>query len=114
MKKKFTGIVTSDKMNKSRRVEIDRKFRHPKYGKFVRGRTVCHVHDESNTSRQGDLVEIVECRPRSKTKRWELVQVVQSAGAVPLETVVEPEAPLEPPGERAEPAEPTTEQTATE
>jgi small subunit ribosomal protein S17 len=80
MKKRLIGTVTSDKMNKSRRVEIERKFRHARYGKIVRGRTVCHVHDEGNASKQGDLVEIIESRPRSKLKRWDLVRVVQQAG----------------------------------
>ncbi|MEO1997193.1 MAG: 30S ribosomal protein S17 [Planctomycetaceae bacterium] len=77
MKKKLTGIVTSSKMDKGLRVEIPRLYRHPMYGKIVRGRTVCHVHDEGNAAKEGDLVEIVECRPRSKTKRWDLVRVVQ-------------------------------------
>jgi small subunit ribosomal protein S17 len=79
MRKRLTGVVTSDKMNKSRRVEIERRYKHPMYGKTVRARTVCHVHDENNTSHTGDLVEIVESRPRSKTKRWDLVRVVKSA-----------------------------------
>ena len=77
MKKKLTGIVTSSKMDKGLRVEIPRLFRHPMYGKIVRGRTVCHVHDEQNAANEGDLVEIVEYRPRSKMKRWDLVRVVQ-------------------------------------
>ena len=77
MKKKLIGVVTSDKMNKSLRVEIERRFAHPMYGKIVRSRTVCHVHDEQNAAKQGDVVEIIECRPRSKTKRWELVRVVK-------------------------------------
>ncbi len=81
MKKKLTGTVTSNKNDKSCRVDIKRLFRHPKYGKIVHGRTVCHVHDESNECQEGDLVEIVECRPRSKTKRWELVRIVKSAAA---------------------------------
>jgi small subunit ribosomal protein S17 len=72
-----TGIVTSDKPAKTRRVEIPRLVRHPRYGKYVRRKTVCHVHDEQNESRLGDLVEIVESRPRSRTKRWELVRVVE-------------------------------------
>jgi small subunit ribosomal protein S17 len=80
MKRRLIGIVTSDKMNKSRRVEIERKFRHARYGKIVRGRTVCHVHDEGNQSKAGDLVEIIESRPRSRMKRWDLVRVVQQAG----------------------------------
>ncbi|GAB4147886.1 MAG: 30S ribosomal protein S17 [Planctomycetaceae bacterium] len=79
MKKTLTGTVTSSKSDKSLRVVIERRYRHPKYGKIVRGRTVCYVHDEENAGREGDVVEIVECRPRSKTKRWELVRVVSSA-----------------------------------
>lgn len=79
MRKRLIGIVAGDKMNKSRRVEVERVFRHPKYGKTVRRKTVCHIHDEKNESHQGDLVEIVECRPLSKLKRWSLVRVVQPA-----------------------------------
>jgi len=82
MKKVLIGTVASDKMDKSLRVEIARRNRHPKYGKIVQSRTVCHVHDEENQAKTGDIVEIVECRPRSKTKRWELVRIVESAGAV--------------------------------
>ena len=81
MRKRLVGIVASDKMNKSRRVEVERVFRHPKYGKTVRRKTVCHVHDEENQTHMGDLVEIVECRPLSKLKRWNLVRVVQAAAA---------------------------------
>lgn len=79
MRKRLTGTVTSDKAAKSRRVEIPRLSRHPKYGKIVRGRTVCHVHDEENAAKVGDVVEIVESRPRSKTKRWDLVRIVERA-----------------------------------
>ncbi len=75
-KKVAVGVVTSDKTEKTRRVEIPRLVKHRKYGKFLRRRTVCHVHDEQNESRLGDTVEIVECRPMSKTKRWQLVKVV--------------------------------------
>ncbi len=78
MKKVLVGTVSSNKMDKSLRVEIERKFPHTRYGKIVRGRTVCHVHDEENAAKEGDVVEIVECRPRSKTKRWELVKVISS------------------------------------
>jgi small subunit ribosomal protein S17 len=63
-------------MPKTRRVEIQRLFRDPRYGKYLRRRTVCQVHDENNVSALGDTVEIVESRPRSRTKRWELVRVV--------------------------------------
>jgi small subunit ribosomal protein S17 len=69
------GVVTGDKIAKTRRVEIPRLVRHAKYGKFLRRRTVCFVHDENNESQCGDTVEIVECRPMSKTKRWRLVRV---------------------------------------
>ena len=85
MHKRMVGVVKGDKMNKSRRVEVERTFKHAKYGKTVRARTVCHVHDENNTSHAGDIVEIVECRPRSRLKRWELVRVVTTATSdVPL------------------------------
>jgi len=77
MRKKLIGVVTSDKMNKSLRVEIERRHQHARYGKIVRGRTICHVHDEQNAAHSGDMVEIIESRPRSKTKRWELVRVVK-------------------------------------
>jgi small subunit ribosomal protein S17 len=70
------GVVTSDKMNKTRRVEIPRLVKHARYGKYIRRRTVCHVHDEQNESRMGDTVEIMESRPLSKTKAWRLVRVV--------------------------------------
>ncbi len=73
------GIVTRDKMIKTRRVEVERLVRHPKYGKFVKRRTVCYVHDEANESHLGDTVEIVESRPLSKTKRWALVKIVKKA-----------------------------------
>jgi small subunit ribosomal protein S17 len=73
------GTVTRDKTDKTRRVEIDRLVRHPKYGKFVKQRTVCYVHDEANASHLGDSVEIMECRPLSKTKRWRLVRIVTLA-----------------------------------
>jgi small subunit ribosomal protein S17 len=85
------GVVTSDKMNKTRRVEIPRLVKHARYGKYIRRRTICHVHDEKNESHQGDMVEIMESRPMSKTKHWRLVRVVTKAPvAAPLveETVV--------------------------
>src|SRR5215472_3286965 len=81
-----TGVVTSDKMNKTRRVEVPRLVKHPRYGKYVRRRTVCHAHDENNESHTGDTVEIMETRPLSKTKCWRLVRVVLKsalASAVP-------------------------------
>lgn len=78
------GVVTSDKMNKTRRVEIPRLVKHARYGKYIRRRTVCHVHDEQNESRLGDTVEIMETRPLSKTKNWRLLRVaIKAAGAPP-------------------------------
>ena len=76
-KKQVIGIVTSDKTAKTRRVEIPRLVKHPRYGKYVRRKTICYVHDENNESHMGDLVEIVESRPMSRTKRWALVRVVE-------------------------------------
>ncbi|HCS54590.1 MULTISPECIES: 30S ribosomal protein S17 [Rubinisphaera] len=77
MKKKLIGIVASDKMNKTRRVEVKRLFQHPRYGKIVSRKTVCHVHDENNESKEGDKVEIIESRPLSRLKRWDLVRIVE-------------------------------------
>jgi small subunit ribosomal protein S17 len=70
------GVVTSDKMQKTRRVEIPRLVKHARYGKYIRRRTICHVHDEQNESHTGDTVEIMETRPLSKTKTWRLVRIV--------------------------------------
>ena len=71
------GIVTTDRMDKTRRVEVERLVAHPKYGKLLKRRTVCHVHDESNETHVGDIVEIMETRPLSKLKRWRMVRVVR-------------------------------------
>src|SRR5919198_1086789 len=91
------GVVTSDKMNKTRRVEIPRLVKHQRYGKYIRRRTICHVHDEQNESHVGDTVEIMESRPLSKTKHWRMVRIVSkapSAGAEDTTTVAEaPPAP---------------------
>ena len=83
-KKVETGTVTSDAASKTRRVEIPRIIRHPKYGRILHSRTVCHVHDDAEESAPGDLVEIIECPPRSRTKRWEWVRVVAKSTAVDL------------------------------
>ncbi|WP_153556933.1 30S ribosomal protein S17 [Roseimaritima sediminicola] len=83
-KRVVTGIVTSDKMSKTRRVEIARRVKHPKYGKYVKRRTICYAHDEENTSGAGDLVELIESRPMSKLKRWELTRVIEKSTAVDL------------------------------
>jgi small subunit ribosomal protein S17 len=76
------GVVESDKRDKTRKVAISFSVKHPKYGKYVRKRTVLHVHDEKNVSKKGDRVEVAECRPISKTKCWTLLRVLESARGV--------------------------------
>ncbi len=73
------GRVVSNKMDKSITVAIERFVKHPIYGKFVKRTTKVHVHDENNECGQGDVVEIRECRPLSKTKSWTLVKVLEKA-----------------------------------
>jgi small subunit ribosomal protein S17 len=73
------GIVESDARDKSRTVVIYFSVKHPKYGKYIRKRTVLHVHDEENISHKGDRVEIAECRPISKTKSWVVTRVVTAS-----------------------------------
>ena len=73
------GVVVSDKMSKTRRVELPRLEKHPRYGKYIKRRTICYVHDETNESHVGDKVEIAESRPMSKLKRWRLVRIVSKA-----------------------------------
>jgi small subunit ribosomal protein S17 len=84
-----TGVVTRDKMDKTRRVEIPRLVKHPRYSKYIKRRTICYVHDEKNESRTGDTVEIMETRPLSKLKSWRLVRVVNKA---PEQAVAAPAA----------------------
>ncbi len=74
-----TASVVSDKMNKSATVLIERKVKHPIYGKFVKKSTKLHIHDENNECGIGDTVEISECRPISRTKSWTLVKIVNKA-----------------------------------
>ena len=71
--------MVSNKMQKTVTVLVERKVKHPKYGKYVKKRSVLQVHDENNESRLGDRVEVAECRPISKTKSWVLVRVVERA-----------------------------------
>jgi len=73
------GVVESDKRDKTRKVAINFSVKHPKYGKYLKKRTVLHVHDESNASKLGDRVEIAECRPISKTKSWVVLRVLKAA-----------------------------------
>jgi small subunit ribosomal protein S17 len=73
------GVVTSNKMTKTITVAVERKVKHPIYGKFVKKTTRFHAHDEKNECTIGDVVRIMETRPLSKTKRWRLVEVVEKA-----------------------------------
>lgn len=76
-----SGLVVSDRMSKSITVKIERRVKHPVYGKFVRKSTKIHAHDEENQCQVGDTVTVVECRPISKTKTWTLQSIdVRAAG----------------------------------
>jgi small subunit ribosomal protein S17 len=79
LRKTRTGVVTSNKMEKTITVTVVRKLKHPKYGKFVKKSKKFHAHDENNTAQPGDLVKIMETRPLSKTKRWRLVEILEKA-----------------------------------
>ncbi|HBW86724.1 MAG TPA: 30S ribosomal protein S17 [Crocinitomicaceae bacterium] len=79
LRKERIGVVTSDKMEKSIVVAVERKVKHPKYGKFVKKTTKFVAHDEKNESHVGDTVKIMETRPLSKTKNWRLVEIVERA-----------------------------------
>jgi small subunit ribosomal protein S17 len=72
-----TGTVVSNKMDKTVTVMIERKVKHPVYGKYIRRSTKLHVHDADNTCQEGDKVTIEQCRPLSKSKSWRLVDVVE-------------------------------------
>ena len=74
-----SGVVTSDRMDKSISVRVERIFKHPKYKKYIRRHSTYHAHDENNDCRVGDTVELMECRPLSKLKRWRLTRVVSRA-----------------------------------
>jgi small subunit ribosomal protein S17 len=73
------GRVISDRMDKSITVQIERRVKHPLYGKYIRRSTKVHAHDENNECRIGDTVVVEQCRPISKTKKWRLVKVVERA-----------------------------------
>ena len=78
-RKQIVGLVTSTKMDKSITVSVERKLRHPIYGKFVKKSKKFLAHDENNTCNEGDTVRIVESRPLSRRKRWKLVEIVERA-----------------------------------
>ena len=73
------GVVASDKGNKTIKVVVNYQTKHEKYGKYLKRRTVLHAHDEKNEAKEGDTVEIAECRPLSKTKHHRLLRIVQKA-----------------------------------
>ena len=79
--KTVTGLVISNSGDKSIKVAIDFKIKHPRYGKYVKRRRKLSVHDERNQAGPGDIVDVAQCRPRSKTKSWRLVRVIEKAGS---------------------------------
>lgn len=79
LRKQRVGVVTSNKMDKTITVSVERRLRHPIYGKFVKKTKKFHAHDETNQCQIGDLVRIMETRPISRTKSWRLVEVVEKA-----------------------------------
>ena len=90
----FTGVVVSDKADKTRVVTVEWTYRHPKYDKTMRKRSKFYVHDEKNESHAGDTIEIMATRPLSKLKRWRLVRIVEKARIpqMPAEAAVTKEA----------------------
>lgn len=79
LRKTRIGIITSDKMEKTITVSVERRVKHPLYGKFMKKTKKYHAHDEDNTARIGDRVRIMETRPLSRSKRWRLVEVIERA-----------------------------------
>tara|TARA_R110002072_G_scaffold282761_1_gene445895 strand:- start:118731 stop:119009 length:279 start_codon:yes stop_codon:yes gene_type:complete len=79
LRKERIGIVTSNKMEKSIVISVERKVKHPKYGKFVKKTTKFVAHDEKNDCNEGDTVRIMETRPLSKSKNWRLVEIIERA-----------------------------------
>lgn len=77
LRKTKTGVVSSNKMDKTITVKVERKVKHPLYGKFIKKTTGFHAHDEKNECSIGDVVKIMETRPMSKLKRWRLVEVIE-------------------------------------
>jgi small subunit ribosomal protein S17 len=78
-KRTLQGVVTSNAGDKSATIKIERRIKHPIYGKFIKRSTKIHVHDEANECNKGDTILIEECRPMSKTKSWRLVKIVEKA-----------------------------------
>lgn len=81
-KRTVTGVVISNKMDKTITVMVERKIKHPVYGKYIKRSTKLHAHDASNECNEGDLVTVVACRPLSKSKKWMLENIVERATVV--------------------------------
>lgn len=81
-RKLMRGTVTSNKMQKTVVVQVDRKVKHPLYEKFVAKRTKLYAHDENNEAKVGDIVEVAQTRPYSKLKNWRVVRIIQKASSV--------------------------------
>lgn len=79
LRKERIGVITSDAMDKSIVITVERKVKHPKYGKFIKKSRKFVAHDEKNDGHVGDTVRIRECRPLSKTKNWRLVEIIERA-----------------------------------
>ncbi len=79
LRKERIGVVTSNKMQKSITVSVERRQKHPMYGKFIKTTKKFHAHDEENQCNVGDTVKIMETRPLSKSKRWRLVEIIERA-----------------------------------
>ncbi|MEY4902523.1 MAG: ribosomal protein [Bacteroidota bacterium] len=79
LRKTRTGIVTSNKMDKTITISVERKLQHPMYGKFVKQSNKFHAHDDKNECGIGDTVKIMETRPLSKLKRWRLIEIIEKA-----------------------------------
>ncbi len=78
-KRTVQGLVTSSAGDKSATIMIERRIKHPIYGKFIKRSTKLHIHDEANECNKGDTILVEECRPMSKTKSWKLVKIVEKA-----------------------------------
>ena len=90
--RRMQGVVVSDRSSKTITVRVSRRFPHPKYGKMVRRDRKVHAHDEATEAHVGDTVEIVECRPMSRTKRWRLVRVIERNPEAGLSAEMQPKA----------------------
>ena len=91
-KRILTGTVTSDKTDKTVTVKVERKVKHPLYGKIMRRSKKYHAHDEENAFKEGDTVRIEETKPISKTKTWKVIETVKASKGVAVEADIEDEA----------------------